>query len=59
MQEGLPAAEREEIERAWDEAERERAALIEAWKERYRQEGKDPETVQLDWGAVFAEPDEN
>jgi hypothetical protein len=59
VQEGLSAAEREEIEREWDEAERERVALIEAWKERYRQEGKDPETVQLDWDAVFAERDEN
>ena len=58
VQEEMPAAEREEIEREWDEAERERAALIETWKERYRQEGKNPETVQLDWDTVFAERDE-
>jgi hypothetical protein len=59
VQEGLPAAEREEIEREWDEAEHDRAALIEAWKEHYRQQGKDPESVQLDWEAVFAARDEN
>ena len=59
VQEGLPAAEREELEREWDEAERDRAALIEAWKERYRQQGEDPESVQLDWDSVFAERAEN
>jgi hypothetical protein len=63
VQEEMPAAEREEVEREevereWDEAEHERAPLIEAWKERYRQEGKNPETIQLDWDTVFAERDE-
>jgi hypothetical protein len=55
---GLTTAERERLEREWDEAERDRAALIEAWKERYRQEGKDPEAVRRDGDAVFAERDE-
>lgn len=59
VQEGLSVAEREQLEREWDEAEREHASLIEAWKERYRQQGKDPEVVQLDWDAVLAERDEN
>jgi len=59
LQEGLSASEREELERERDEAEREREALIEAWKERYRQQGKDPEVARLDWDAVFAERDEN
>lgn len=58
VQEGLSAAEREQLEREWDEDERERQALIESWKELYRQQGKDPETVTLDWDAVFAERDE-
>jgi DNA/RNA-binding domain of Phe-tRNA-synthetase-like protein len=58
LQEGLTAAEREQLEREWDEEERERQALIESWKEMYRQQGKDPETVTLDWDAVFAERDE-
>ena len=57
--EGLSFAEREQLEREWDEAEREREALIEVWKESYRQQGKDPEAVRLDWDAVFAERDEN
>jgi len=58
LQEDMSAAEREQLEREWDDDERQRQALIEAWKEMYRQQGKDPETVRLDWDAVFAERDE-
>ncbi len=58
LQEGQSAAEREQLEREWDEDERERQALIESWKEMYRQQGKDPEAVTLDWDAVFAEREE-
>lgn len=58
VQEGLSAAEREQLEREWDEDERERQALIESGKALCRQQGKDPETVTLDWDAVFAERDE-
>jgi len=57
LHEGMSATEREELEREWDDDERERQALIEAWNELYRRQGKDPETVTLDWGAVFAERD--
>ncbi|HUY75355.1 MAG TPA: hypothetical protein VMV29_01190 [Ktedonobacterales bacterium] len=46
-------AERQALEREWDEMDRERDELIESWKEMYRRQGLDPEHVHLDWDAVF------
>lgn len=53
MPEHATEAEREEIEREWDEMDRELVDLIASWKEMYRRQGKDPERVHLDWEAVF------
>ncbi|GEM_PF-4862359 len=53
MPEDATAAEREALEREWDDLDRERDELIAEWKELYRQQGQDPEYVHLDWDAVF------